>query len=365
MIYSPGAGTVGSGSAAIAGSVIGQVPILDPQSSNICLRSSELDNATWTKAGGATVTADSTLAPNGITDADTLNDAGAGLGEANQNIAIANDALQRVFSVYVLPGTSTQSKVGLRLTGGAAPVDNFIEFNPQSGATLAITGTFSRIESVVVDGVTWFRVQIAAQNNGSGNVVAQPYIQAASAGAGIAGTLIVWGMQLEENRTAATGQIPTAATAVTRSAGLVPPWLAGAPGEIIDFGSAALPGGFIAIDGSNVLRTGRTARLFGVYGTTWGVGDGVTTFGLPDGRRRVTMGSGGAGTGVIGNATGNTGGAETLSAHTHTYLDIGQAGATIIAAPGAGYNTNNTGSTGTGAHGVIQPAMICTKGARL
>jgi len=52
------------------------------------------------------------------------------------------------------------------------------------------------------------------------------------------------------------------------------------------------------------------AALFAAIGTTWGVGDGSTTFTLPPGARVVSIGAGGTGTGTIGNAVGNTGGVE-------------------------------------------------------
>ncbi|MEK6244017.1 MAG: tail fiber protein [Pseudomonadota bacterium] len=97
------------------------------------------------------------------------------------------------------------------------------------------------------------------------------------------------------------------------------------PGVLFDYaGSAAIAGYALAADGSNVSRTTYSA-LFKKIGTTWGVGDGSTTFGVPDSRRRIAVGSGGTGTGTLGNAVGNVGGAETvalataeLAAHTHT-----------------------------------------------
>ena len=51
----------------------------------------------------------------------------------------------------------------------------------------------------------------------------------------------------------------------------------------------------------------------------WGAGDSSTTFNVPDSRRRVTMGAGGAGTATIGNLVGNVGGSET---HTQTVGEI-------------------------------------------
>lgn len=52
-------------------------------------------------------------------------------------------------------------------------------------------------------------------------------------------------------------------------------------GIIIPWGAAAAPSGFLECDGSNVSRTTYSA-LFAVVGTTYGSGDGSTTFGLPD-----------------------------------------------------------------------------------
>lgn len=95
------------------------------------------------------------------------------------------------------------------------------------------------------------------------------------------------------------------------------------PGTMIDYAGTTLPDGYLACDGSNVSRT-TYAALFTAISTTWGVGDGSTTFTLPDHRRRVAVGSGGTGTGTLGNAVGNTGGAEThtllateMPVHTH------------------------------------------------
>ena len=52
-------------------------------------------------------------------------------------------------------------------------------------------------------------------------------------------------------------------------------------GLIIPWTTASVPTGFLECNGSNVSRT-TYADLFGVIGTTYGTGDGSTTFGLPD-----------------------------------------------------------------------------------
>jgi len=94
-------------------------------------------------------------------------------------------------------------------------------------------------------------------------------------------------------------------------------------GVMFDFAGTSAPTGYLLCDGSAVDRT-TYAALFTAIGTTWGVGDGSTTFNVPDFRRRVAVGSGGTGTAELGNAVGNVGGDEThtlviseMPTHTH------------------------------------------------
>lgn len=139
-------------------------------------------------------------------------------------------------------------------------------------------------------------------------------------------------------------------------------------GTVIPFGGTAVPTGFLECNGQNVNRT-TYADLFTAIGTTWGVGDGSTTFTLPDLRRRAMVGSGGTGTGTLGNAVGDVGGAEThtlttaeMPAHTHTdnYVFAGGA-ANIVSSGGSTYGvgTTSTGSAGSGnAHNNMQPSAV-------
>lgn len=52
-------------------------------------------------------------------------------------------------------------------------------------------------------------------------------------------------------------------------------------GMIAPFGMSSVPTGWLACDGSTVSRT-TYADLFTAIGTTWGAGDGSSTFALPD-----------------------------------------------------------------------------------
>ena len=81
------------------------------------------------------------------------------------------------------------------------------------------------------------------------------------------------------------------------------------PGVIYPFSGTTVPDGFLLCDGSAVSRT-TYAELFQVIGTTYGSGDGSTTFNVPDLRGRTAIGA------SSGHAMGSTGGSES---HTHDY----------------------------------------------
>jgi len=103
------------------------------------------------------------------------------------------------------------------------------------------------------------------------------------------------------------------------------------PGSVTPYSGGSTPAGFLPADGTAVSRT-TYAALFAVIGTTYGAGDGSSTFNVPDLRGRVPIGSGtgaqngGAGTGAITGGTaltsrsrGQFGGDERLQSHTHPF----------------------------------------------
>ncbi len=98
-------------------------------------------------------------------------------------------------------------------------------------------------------------------------------------------------------------------------------------GEVADYAGGTPPAGWLLCDGSAVSRA-TYATLFAAIGTTWGPGDGATTFNLPDMRGRVAAGRddmGGAaagrltipGSGTQGTLLGETSGDEHLQEHLH------------------------------------------------
>ncbi len=79
-------------------------------------------------------------------------------------------------------------------------------------------------------------------------------------------------------------------------------------GAVNQFAGSSAPAGWLLCDGTAVSRT-TYAALFGVIGTTYGAGDGSTTFNLPNLKGRVPVGFDAAQAEF--NALGKTGGEKT------------------------------------------------------
>lgn len=153
-------------------------------------------------------------------------------------------------------------------------------------------------------------------------------------------------------------------------------------GTVVDYGGTAAPTYWLLCYGQAISRA-TYADLFAAIGTTFGAGDGVTTFNVPDIRGRVTAGQddmGGSSAnrltgqsgGVDGDGLGNAGGAETHAltsgengAHTHTTGEAYSAGGSLgTAVWGTGFVnvTTTTSSSGSGtAHNNVQPTIILNK----
>ena len=154
---------------------------------------------------------------------------------------------------------------------------------------------------------------------------------------------------------------------VTQQSGLEYP---AAPGDVHSF-ACALPTGWLACDGSSLLRASYPA-LFAKIGTTWGSAD-ATHFNVPDLRGRSVIGSG-TGSGLTARTLGtqnigaetvalstaelaaHTHGAGTLvnaneSAHTHPGLNVGGGAVKVVMDAAAGAVRRNiayTAGDGTG-----------------
>ena len=170
-------------------------------------------------------------------------------------------------------------------------------------------------------------------------------------------------------------------------------------GAMFDYGGVVAPDGFLLCYGQAVSRS-VYASLYANIGTNFGVGDGSSTFNLPDFRGRVAvgrdnMGAGGDGTGTaagritngvagfVGTQMGASGGNQSMPAHTHGVTDNGHTHGLRLGATGGNLassiytnipsNNNVTGQTessqtgiainsaGAGNSGNVQPSLIATK----
>jgi len=93
-------------------------------------------------------------------------------------------------------------------------------------------------------------------------------------------------------------------------------------GSVISFAGSSAPSGYLLCDGSAVSRT-TYANLYLTIGTTYGAGNGSTTFNLPDLRSKMIVGVG-QGTGLTNRPLASSGGEEShvltineMPAHKH------------------------------------------------
>lgn len=112
-------------------------------------------------------------------------------------------------------------------------------------------------------------------------------------------------------------------------------------GTVISGTSNTVPNGFLLCNGSQVSRT-VYSRLFSVIGTTYGIGDGSTTFTLPDFVGAVPRGAG-TSSGYTQNVTVTLGSKDNdaIQDHTHTINAIYQPNGTV-AGIGSSGNLGNT-----------------------
>jgi microcystin-dependent protein len=130
---------------------------------------------------------------------------------------------------------------------------------------------------------------------------------------------------------------------------------------IVPWSSASVPTGFLECNGAAVSRSTYSA-LFAIVGTTYGAGDGASTFNVPDLQDNVAIGKSGtkalASTGGANTvtSTGNVGGSTAnatlttaqLASHSHPAV-INRPQAIAQGGINLGMNQNgNTGSTGSG-----------------
>ena len=162
----------------------------------------------------------------------------------------------------------------------------------------------------------------------------------------------LWGGQLNANWTSIDGLLKTASDNALAARALVD------IGDIKITARSTAPSLWLFARGQAVSRT-TYAALFSAIGTTYGVGDGSTTFNLPDLQGRVVAGledtaarlTSGV-SGVDGGTLGASGGNQNMHQHTHT--------ATVT---DPGHTHNQAANTGGG--GVTSTNFVLSAGGGL
>jgi microcystin-dependent protein len=141
---------------------------------------------------------------------------------------------------------------------------------------------------------------------------------------------------------------------------------AGLTGTILPTVATSAPAGWLLCDGSAVSRS-TYVNLFNLVGTTFGAGDGSSTFNLPDLRGRAIIGVG-TGSGLSARTRGQTGGAEVhqlstaeIPAHqhfTHNNDNTSNGSPNVTASQ---YVTKNNSTSSNGSYdsnGTANPAVV-------
>lgn len=176
-----------------------------------------------------------------------------------------------------------------------------------------------------------------------------------------------------------TSDLPVAALApgtegqVLKTTSGIPAWGTSSDsvptGAIFAYGGSVAPTGYVLGDGSAVSRTGQAA-LFALYGTTFGAGDGSTTFNLPDLRGRIPVGKGtNASVDTLGEsdgvAVGNRRPQHRHTPHSHTINQLGvnsgsqlQNGSPTTTAPFIQTISSADGGSGVATDSLDAPAYL-------
>lgn len=178
----------------------------------------------------------------------------------------------------------------------------------------------------------------------------------------------LWGGYLNENWSA----LDTLLTTLGGGTGEIP------IGTGTDYWGSSAPSGWIFAFGQALNRT-TYASLFAVMGTTFGAGDGATTFNIPDKRGRASFGKDDMGGTAAGRLSGSISGASlgasggtssetlsvgqipSLSGTVNGATSQGSGGGSSLAATGTGSGsigvTVNSG--GGGSHNNLPPGIVC------
>jgi hypothetical protein len=198
--------------------------LIEEQRTNLCLQSADF-GTTWT-ALNATVSTNTSVAPDGTTSADTITPAASSAAHLVSQSVTVSASVGYVASVFVKSDGAPFVQV---VYDNGASVGAFMNVNLSTGAITrgaeAAGGATNVVGTVSNVGNGFYRIAVGATHTGTtGRVLISP-LPAGQSTAGLNPTtttaatdkIIVWGAQLEAGAFA-TSYIPTTTTALTRNA---------------------------------------------------------------------------------------------------------------------------------------------------
>jgi hypothetical protein len=195
--------------------------LVEPQRTNLVLRSEEFDNVNWNKIA-STITANSTTSPSGVQNADTLTGTSAALGVRRivQGMTVLN-ATNYTTSIYAKKGTNNFVQIfQLDVTFGPNAWANFDLNNGVVGSVgSSVTATITDV------GNGWYRCSMTALSILGGNTSTSIILVTSATSPRaeqntLTTSVFLWGAQLEAGAYP-TSYIPTTSASVTRNADVI------------------------------------------------------------------------------------------------------------------------------------------------
>ena len=187
--------------------------LIEELRTNLVPYSQDFSDPAWSKSNVA-ATADTTIAPDGTTTADTLT-ASSVSGFTWQVVSFTGNG-DKTMSCFVKAGTAATSVVQIRDATAIANRGYFI-ITWTAGVPSVVRLTTGTVLGVDAFPDGWYRLRLLASNVVAANSNQYRFLPDTTAGTG---TVIVWGVQAE-NGAFATSYIPTTTTSLTRNADVV------------------------------------------------------------------------------------------------------------------------------------------------
>jgi hypothetical protein len=234
--------------------------LLEPQRTNLALRSEEFENATWTKANSS-VTANSTTSPSGVINADTMTSDGTSNQHFVSQTITFTQGVSYTWSVYLKKGTNNFAQLYAFSTIGGM----FANFDLNNGVvgTLGTTTGSNPTSSITSVGNGWYRCAITfvPTITSVAGFAIMPVTSASAARAEsntLSTSVFLWGAQLEAGAYA-TSYIPTTSASVTRNADVI------SRGNIFTNGLITASGGTWFVDLRNNIPLTRDVSNVGMF----------------------------------------------------------------------------------------------------